>query len=666
MPFGHRTRTGRILRTAGALLAGAVIAGTGAVSALAHSPSPAPTATAATAGKTAPGPTAAPGRRSEAGTTPSPSLTRAVGKVRPTRTSTPGPNPTRPRKAAPKATPTPVAPLPANPAKWTRAQVEQFWTPARMAAATDAMAVADTPKSAVREGMLRSQIAAGPAGEHFGGVATIGVLFGINTDLSLHACTASAVDSPAGNLIVTAGHCNPRAGSAFVPQYTKGKAPAAQPYGMWPIERGFVDARRTSEGPNSDLDFAFARVQPNARGQQLKTAVGGANILKRATSYTQKVTIIGYPKKQYDANDTAIRCSPITSQLPGYDQMQMTCDGYFGGVSGSAWMTDFNGRTGNIIGILGGLGEGGPNDHLSYAVMAHDEMFELYDDAVANRDPVRSAYRQPSLPFSLGSGDTWTHAKLLASGEYTGDPYSDLIVVWTDGEVTLYTGNGANGFSRETRLRAANAEWKDAVTMTGGDFSAGARSDLLVRWAGGEVTLYSDVTPAGMGAQTQLAAMGSVWKYADQIIGGRFGTAGLTTDLVVRWSDGETTLYTDTSTAGFGTEHQLRAPSDAWRNATLLTAGDFTGNDNWDVTIRWSDGRLDLYRDISPAGIGTQKQIAPANELWTHDLAMTAGSYNTNGHPDDLIVRWSDGETTLYADTGDNLGTEYQLVAPKA
>ncbi|MDI5983036.1 hypothetical protein, partial [Amycolatopsis magusensis] len=93
---------------------------------------------------------------------------------------------------------------------------------------------------------------------------------------------------------------------------------------------------------------------------------------------------------------------------------------------------------------------------------------------------------------------------------------------------------------------------------------------------------------------------------------------------------------------------------------------DFTGNDNWDVTIRWSDGRLDLYRDISPAGIGTQKQIAPANELWTHDVAMTAGSYNTNGHPDDLIVRWSDGETTLYADTGDNLGTEYQLVAPKA
>ncbi len=44
---------------------------------------------------------------------------------------------------------------------------------------------------------------------------------------------------------------------------------------------------------------------------------------------------------------------------------------------------------------------------------------------------------------------------------------------------------------------------------------------------------------------------------------------------------------------------------------------------------------------------------------------MTAGNYTPNGFSDDLIVRWSDGETTLYADTAyTSLGTENTLVYP--
>ncbi|MFF7881810.1 hypothetical protein ACH40F_16215 [Streptomyces sp. NPDC020794] len=53
------------------------------------------------------------------------------------------------------------------------------------------------------------------------------------------------------------------------------------------------------------------------------------------------------------------------------------------------------------------------------------------------------------------------------------------------------------------------------------------------------------------------------------------------------------------------------------------------------------------------------------NDLWKHDLVMTAGNYTPNAFDDDLIVRWSDGETTLYADTAStSLGTENTLVYP--
>ncbi|MFF9765042.1 hypothetical protein ACF1GT_00105 [Streptomyces sp. NPDC014636] len=44
---------------------------------------------------------------------------------------------------------------------------------------------------------------------------------------------------------------------------------------------------------------------------------------------------------------------------------------------------------------------------------------------------------------------------------------------------------------------------------------------------------------------------------------------------------------------------------------------------------------------------------------------MTAGSYDSNGWPDDLLVRWSDGETTMYTHTGATFGTEHMLVPPK-
>ncbi|MFF4935419.1 hypothetical protein ACFY2H_42390 [Streptomyces griseofuscus] len=67
----------------------------------------------------------------------------------------------------------------------------------------------------------------------------------------------------------------------------------------------------------------------------------------------------------------------------------------------------------------------------------------------------------------------------------------------------------------------------------------------------------------------------------------------------------------------------------------------------------------------STAGLGAEARMRDPNDLWKHDLVMTAGNYTPNNFNDDLIVRWSDGETTLYADTAyTSLGTENTLVYP--
>ncbi|MEV5879970.1 hypothetical protein AB0L75_42645, partial [Streptomyces sp. NPDC052101] len=58
-----------------------------------------------------------------------------------------------------------------------------------------------------------------------------------------------------------------------------------------------------------------------------------------------------------------------------------------------------------------------------------------------------------------------------------------------------------------------------------------------------------------------------------------------------------------------------------------------------------------------------EQRILDPNELWKHDLAMTTGDFTGNGRTDDLVIRWSDGETTMYKDTlASRLGSEETLV----
>nr|BFD88511.1 hypothetical protein StreXyl84_79120 [Streptomyces sp. Xyl84] len=241
-----------------------------------------------------------------------------------------------------------------------------------------------------------------------------------------------------------------------------------------------------------------------------------------------------------------------------------------------------------------------------------------------------------------------------------------MIVVWTDGEATLYPGNGRGGYDAERQLLAANGTWQNAETITAGDFTGSNQFDLLVRWVDGEVTLYGDVGSKGLNWDgTQMIKPNDTWKNATQIAAGRFAASQYVTDLIVRWTDGELSLYTNVSAGTFGQEHKLKDPNRTWKDATLLTSGEFSGNQKWDLMVRWTDGELDNYVGTTTSGLGQEQRILNPNGTWTHDTAMTTGNYTANGRTDDLLIRWSDGETTMYTDTdATRLGAERMLVAP--
>ncbi|MQY38971.1 hypothetical protein SRB17_69860 [Streptomyces sp. RB17] len=517
-----------------------------------------------------------------------------------------------------------------------------------------------------------------PEPEHFEGHPMIGTFFFDGKPLGGNTyCTGSVVHTAAKDIVLTAGHCGIGLSGAthriFVPQYRSGKSAAQQPFGVYPVVQVYRDSRYTANTKTaaSDLDLSFAQVDAGSRGKV--EDVTGALTFTATSSYHHKVTVIGYPGSgSVNAEHVPVRCPVTTSQLPGFRQLRMTCKGFYGGVSGGPWIEDYNSTTGTgkVIGNTGGYNGGGNDandDWVTYAPVYGKDAQDLFDHAAAHQQLGRKPpYQGSGDPWLPGSAGTWKNARLMASGDFRQTGHSDMIVVWTDGEVTLYPGNGHGGYDPERQLLAPNSTWKDAKTITAGDFTGSNQFDLLVRWADGEVTLYGDVGSQGLNrAGTQMIKPNDTWKNAIQISAGRFAASPYVTDLIVRWADGELTLYTNVSAGTFGQEHKLKDPNSTWKDATLLTSGEFSGNQKWDIMVRWTDGELDNYVGTTTSGLGTEQRIQNPNGLWTHDDAMTTGDFTGNGRTDDLVIRWSDGETTMYTDTpASRLGAGHMLVAP--
>jgi hypothetical protein len=78
--------------------------------------------------------------------------------------------------------------------------------------------------------------------------------------------------------------------------------------------------------------------------------------------------------------------------------------------------------------------------------------------------------------------------------------------------------------------------------------------------------------------------------------------------------------------------------------------------------VHWVDGELDNYPAVSPQGIGAEHRVLDPNTNWRDAATITTGHYTTNTYVDDLLVRWTDGHTSLYPDnTLDHLGPEQPL-----
>ncbi|MFE9539776.1 hypothetical protein [Streptomyces sp. NPDC006691] len=204
-----------------------------------------------------------------------------------------------------------------------------------------------------------------------------------------------------------------------------------------------------------------------------------------------------------------------------------------------------------------------------------------------------------------------------------------------------------------------------------GDFTGDSGSDLIVRWSDGEVTLYPSVDEKGFHGEVQLHKPGpdDIWKHASAMTLGRFGGNDKVDDLVVRWTDGEVTIYQNTGTV-LGSQIIAAAPqapqAETWKHATGIGSGEYAGNDNWDLIVRWSDGEVTNYADFDGSSTWREHTWYKPNELLTHAVLVTGGDFSDNPYADDTIIRWTDGEPSPYLDGNEQgIGTEHPLVVKK-
>jgi V8-like Glu-specific endopeptidase len=193
-----------------------------------------------------------------------------------------------------------------------------------------------------------------------------------------HFCTASVVASPGHDLLITAAHCihSGKGGGynqdiVFIPGYQDG----ATPYGVWTPSKLLVD-EQWAKSSDPDHDVGFVVLHPN-NGQNIQDVIG-SNDIRFDAGYSNLVRVTGYPS----GGNAPVTCKNWTS-MQSQTQLRFECGGFFGGTSGSPWVTDFNPRTrtGAIIGVIGGYQSGGDTDAISYSVYLDGAVRKLYEKA---------------------------------------------------------------------------------------------------------------------------------------------------------------------------------------------------------------------------------------------------------------------------------------------
>ncbi|MFF4182399.1 FG-GAP-like repeat-containing protein [Streptomyces sp. NPDC001691] len=188
---------------------------------------------------------------------------------------------------------------------------------------------------------------------------------------------------------------------------------------------------------------------------------------------------------------------------------------------------------------------------------------------------------------------TWSAMKLMATGDFNGDGNADLVGEWSDGTLHLYLGNGQGGLdtSNVTQLPEGTT-WGTVKQLTTGDFNGDGKTDLVAIWGDGSLHLYTNNGTGGLNSAVSMWP-GNSWGGMKLLAAGDYN-GDTFADILAEWADGTLHLYFGDGRGGLTDAPQMIG-GNTWSSVQHLIAGDFSGDGKTDVAAVWGDGSLHLY-----------------------------------------------------------------------
>jgi Trypsin len=185
-----------------------------------------------------------------------------------------------------------------------------------------------------------------------------------------HTCTGGVLDSPAGDLILTAAHCLVAGDDTT---FVAGLQDTAPPEDVWHVDAVYLDPRWLQH-QDPLADFAIARVSRDAGGT-VEAQAGGGLTLGTAPTPGAVVTVSGYGT---GVGGGPVGCRTATA-APTKGFPALDCARLVDGLSGAPWI---EGST--VTGLIGGLDGGGCEDQsISYSPPFDDAVKRLLTRAEA-------------------------------------------------------------------------------------------------------------------------------------------------------------------------------------------------------------------------------------------------------------------------------------------
>jgi hypothetical protein len=140
------------------------------------------------------------------------------------------------------------------------------------------------------------------------------------------------------------------------------------------------------------------------------------------------------------------------------------------------------------------------------------------------------------VPVPLG-GNTWRTIRHLTAGDFTGDGIADLMAIWGDGTLHLYPGKGNGQVDDGRAVPVGGSTWITVTQLTAGDFTGDGIADLMAVWGDGTLHVYTGKGDGTVNTHVPVTLGGDTWRAIKHLTAGDYNRDGLA-DLVAIWGDG--------------------------------------------------------------------------------------------------------------------------------